>query len=130
MKKLFFAALAATVLTACQQSLEEKAAQEAQLYTKKNCPAKIADNLRMDSLTFEAGTHTLHYYYTLLGASDSVGLLDDEIARDALLGELKNTTKMMVYKEAGYDFAYTYHSEKNPNVVLFETVYKKKDYDK
>ena len=35
---------------------------------------------------------------------------------------------MMAYKEAGYRFAYTYHSQKNPQVVIFQTVFSEKDY--
>ena len=129
MKNLITFALAVIVFTACQESLEEKAAQEAKMYTQKNCPAMIGENLRMDSLTFEISTRTLHYYYTLSGIADSVGLLDEETARGSLLNELKNTTSMMVYKEAGYRFAYTYHSQKNPKKILFDMVFSEKDYN-
>ena len=129
MKNLITFALAVIVFTACQESLEEKAAQEAKMYTQKNCPAMIGENLRMDSLTFELPTRTLHYYYTLSGVADSVGLLDDETARNSLLNELKNTTSMMAYKEAGYRFAYTYHSQKNPKTILFDMVFSEKDYN-
>lgn len=116
------------VLMGCQESLDEKAAKEAELYTKKNCPAQIAENLTMDSLTFESQTRTLHYYYTITGAADSVGLLNPETARSALLTELKNTTSMMAYKKAGYSFAYTYHSKRQRGTKLFETVFKASDY--
>ena len=129
MKNLITFALAAIVFAACQESLEEKAAQEAKMYTQKNCPAMIGENLRMDSLTFEISTRTLHYYYTLSGIADTVGLLDEETARGSLLNELKNTTSMMVYKEAGYRFAYTYHSQKNPKTILFDMVFSEKDYN-
>ena len=129
MKNLITFALAAIVFAACQESLEEKAAQEAKMYTQKNCPAMIGENLRMDSLTFEISTRTLHYYYTLSGIADSVGLLDEETARGSLLNELKNTTSMMAYKEAGYRFAYTYHSQKNPKTILFDMVFSEKDYN-
>ena len=121
--------IAALLLTACQETLEEKAAKEAEIYTKKNCPARIADNLTMDSLTYEQQTRTLHYYYTITGAADSVGLLNPETARSALLTELKNTTSMMAYKEAGFAFAYTYHSQRHRGTVLYETVFKDKDYN-
>ena len=129
MKNLITFALAAIVFAACQESLEEKAAQEAKMYTQKNCPAMIGENLRMDSLTFEISTRTLHYYYTLSGIADSVGLLDEETARGSLLNELKNTTSMMAYKGAGYRFAYTYHSQKNPKTILFDMVFSEKDYN-
>lgn len=128
MRKTLLTLMAALLLTACQESLEEKAANEAKLYTKKNCPARIADNLTVDSLTYEPQTRTLHYYYTITGAADSVGRLNPEAARSALLTELKNTTSMMAFKEAGFAFAYTYHSQRHRGTVLYETVFKAKDY--
>ena len=119
---------AALTFAACQESLEEKAAREAELYTKKNCPSLIAKNMTMDSLTFEANTHTLHFYYTLSGEADTVGVMNQIDAKTLLLSELKNTTAMLAYKDAGYNFAYTYHSQKNPQVVIFQTVFSEKDY--
>ena len=130
MKKLFVFALAIITFYACQETLEEKAIREAQLYTKKNCPSQIAENIIIDSLVFEASTHTLHYYYTLTGIADSVGLLNQDEARSSLLKELKNTTSMAGYKEAGYQFAYSYRSQKDPETILFETVFTQKDYNK
>jgi hypothetical protein len=130
MKKLFVFALAIITFYACQETLEEKAIREAQLYTKKNCPSQIAENIIIDSLVFEASTHTLHYYYTLTGIADSVGLLNQDEARSSLLKELKNTTSMAGYKEAGYQFAYSYRSQKDPETMLFETVFTQKDYNK
>lgn len=129
MKKVFVFILATLTFAACQESLEEKAAREAEMYTKKNCPSQMSENIRMDSLTFESATHTLHYYYTLTGIADSIGAFDTNEARNTMLAGLKNTTAMGAYKEAGYQFVYTYHSEKNPKTVLFETVFSRKDYD-
>ena len=128
MKKVIVFALAALTFAACQESLEEKAAREAELYTKKNCPSLIAKNMTMDSLTFEANTHTLHFYYTLSGEADTVGVMNQIDAKTLLLSELKNTTAMLAYKDAGYNFAYTYHSQKNPQVVIFQTIFSEKDY--
>ena len=128
MKKLFLFVLGALTFAACQESLEEKAAREVKMYTRKNCPAKISDTVIMDSLTFEASTHTLHYYYTMTGAADSVGLLNKADARAALLAALRNETSTAAFKEAGYNFAYTYHSQKSPKTILFDTVFGKKDY--
>ena len=129
MKQLIAFALVGVLFAACQESLEEKAAKEAELYTKKNCPAKIDENITIDSLTFEISTRTLHYYYTLSGIADSVGLLNEETVLNSLLNELKNTTSMMGYKEEGYRFAYTYRSQKNPKTILFDMVFTEKDYN-
>jgi hypothetical protein len=128
MKKYLLLVAMTITLCACQQTLEEQAAKEAKLYTQKNCPAQLDETLIVDSLTFEAATHTLHYYYTLIGKADSVGAVNPQEARKALVNALKNTTTMMAYKEAGYRFAYTYKSQKDPRTVLFETVLTKKDY--
>ena len=129
MKKLLVFALVAMTTIACQESLEQKAAREAELYTRKNCPSQISENIIIDSMTFEASTHTLHYYYTLTGVADSVGVLNPSDARGALLAGLKNTTALGAYKDAGYQFVYTYRSQKNPQTVYFETVLSKKDYE-
>ena len=118
----------ALTLAACQESLEERAAREAQMYTKKNCPAKISETVIMDSMTFEAQTHTIHYYYTLTGIADNDSTLNPDEARANLLAALKNTTALSVYKEEKYRFAYTYHSEKSPETVLYETTFADGDY--
>ena len=128
MKKLFVFALIALTFAACQESLDERAAREAKMYTKKNCPAKISETVVMDSMTFEADTRTLHYYYTLTGIADSLGIEDMDEARSRLLAELKNTTALASFKEEGFRFAYTYHSQSSPQKVHFETVFKKGDY--
>ena len=130
MKKMFVMAAMAATLMACQESLEEKAAQEARLYTRKNCPAQMTDNLIMDSLGYETGTRTMHFYYRLTGVADSVGMMNKETVRQSLLSELKNTTSMQAYKDAGFNFAYTYRSEKHPDVVLYDVVFTEKDYGK
>ena len=128
MKKLFVFALMALTFSACQESLDERAAREAKMYTKKNCPARISETVVMDSMTFEADTRTLHYYYTLTGMADSLGVEDRDEARSRLLAELKNSTALASFKEEGFRFAYTYHSQRSPQTVHFETVFKKGDY--
>lgn len=116
------------LLAGCQESLEEKCASECKAYTQKNCPARLDDKCIVDSLTFEANSHTLHYYYTLTGVADSVGLLNSTEVKSALLDQLSNTTSMKAYKDAGYSFAYTYYSQKRPDLVLFDVRLTKKDY--
>ena len=70
MKKLWVLSAIMMLLTACQESLEDRCAREAKEYTRKNCPAKMDNNSILDSLTFERETHTLHYYYRLTGFAD------------------------------------------------------------
>ena len=118
----------ALTFAACQESLEERAAREAETYTKKNCPAKISETVIMDSMIFEKETRTLHYYYTLTGVADSLGVDNKDEARSSLLAALKNNTALASFKEEGFNFAYTYHSQKSPQTLHFETVLKKGDY--
>ena len=127
-KSIISLATAVLLLTACQETLEEKCQRECKLYTKKNCPAQLDKNVIIDSLTFEASTHTLHYHYTLTGQADSVGILSQEEVKKALLGQLRNSTTMKSYKDEGYTFTYTYHSQRRPSLVLFEQTLTKKDY--
>ena len=124
---LLLTAAIAVAMAACQESLDQKAAHEALMFTQKNCPARMSDNLTIDSMVFEPATHTLHYYYTLTAPADSVGLFGETL-RKVLLTDLKNTTALMAYKEAGYQFAYTYYSEQEPGLVLFEAIFNEKDY--
>jgi hypothetical protein len=128
-KKHLIALLTATLtMVACQESLNEKCARECRQYTQKNCPAQIDNHTIIDSMTFEAATRTIHYYYTLTGVADSVGLLSHEEVHQALRDQVRNTTMMRAYKEEGYNFTYTYHSQRRPELVLFEETLTKKDY--
>ena len=128
MKKVFVFACLALLFAACQESLEDRCAREAKEYTAKNCPARMDQNIILDSLTFERNTHTLHYYYRLTGIADNEEKLDSLKAVKTLKDGLKNTTAMKTYKDNGYNFTYTYHSERDPKKVLFEATFTEKDY--
>ena len=128
MKKIILFAGLVLLFSACQESLEDKCAREAKAYTAKNCPAKMEENIIMDSLTFERETHTLHYYYRMTGVADKERALDTALAKKLLTETLKNTTAMKVYKDNSYNFTYTYRSEKDPSKVLFDLTLTEKDY--
>ena len=128
MKKVWVIVLFAMVIAACQESLEDRCEREAKEYTAKNCPAKMDSNLRIDSLTFDRKTHTLHYHYTLTDFADRPGVLEAAGAEDLLRKELKNTTTMKTYKDQGYNFRYTYRSEKDPKTIRLDVTFTKKDY--
>lgn len=128
MKTIVYVAIAALALSSCQESLEERCAREAKDYTEKKCPAKIGENTIIDSLTFDRATHTMHYYYTLTGAADNPEVVMNTDPSGLLIQQLKNSTIMKAYKDAGYNFAYTYHSQKKKGLVLFEKTLTPKDY--
>lgn len=127
-KTLLWAATALLLLAGCQQSLEEKAANEARKFTRENCPSPMGENMIIDSMTFDASTRTLHYHYRLTGAADANPQLDGTEARKALLHDLKNTTAIKSYKDAGFNFAYTYRSQKDPSRIVFDFKFTAADY--
>ena len=128
MKKIWLFVVFICLFTACQESLEDRCAREAQEYTRKNCPIKLDNTTILDSMTFERTTHTIHYYYRLTGVADNDSILQMIDAIGPLKQELKNATSLRIYKENKYRFAYTFHSEKDPQKVLIDVVFTDKDY--
>ncbi len=128
MKKYWAILAIAGALTACQESLEDRCAREAETFTRKNCPAKMGNNTTLDSLTFDRDSHTLRYYYHLSGTADQDSIMDKIDATEVLRKELKNTTSLQLYKENRYKFGYTFYSEKNPGKVLLDVLFTEEDY--
>jgi len=128
MKKYWIIAAITLLFNACQESLEDRCAREAQEYTRKNCPAKMDNNTILDSMTFERSSHTLHYYYKLTGFADQDSIVKSIDAVNVLKKELKNTTGLKLYKDNHYRFAYTFRSEKDPDKILIDVVFTDKDY--
>lgn len=127
MKKICTLLIMTVLLTGCQETLEERAARESRDYTEKHCPAPIAYQVTMDSMTFDKASHTFSYYYSLNGTLDDSTYLKQSNPRDMLLQQVKNSTNLKIYKEAGYSFRYVYNSTKN-KVTLFDVTFKQKDY--
>ena len=68
----------------------------------------------MDSMVFEPSSRTIHYYYSLVGNADNeqaVNAKKSEL-RKALRDALKADTGTKGYKDAGFNFRYTYRSGK------------------
>lgn len=128
MKKIVLGVFSVLMLTACQETMDERCAREAREYTEKKCPAKIIDGVTIDSLVFYPKSRTLTYYYTADGVIDNAEALKEYDLRGMMLKELKNSTAMKDYKEAGYNFGYVYYSTKNKGTRLFEATFREKDY--
>lgn len=128
MRKFICLLIASCLLTACQESLEDKCVREAKEYTEKKCPAPIGKDMVIDSMTFDRATHTLHYYYTLSGHADNSELTQTVDVYDILLEQIKNATSVKEYKDAGYSFSYTYRSAKDKTNILFEYTFTQEDY--
>ena len=128
MKKYWIIPVFALLLAACQESLEDRCAREAEEYTRKNCPAKMDNNTTLDSMTFDRSSHTLHYYYTLTGFADQDSIVQKIDAVNVLKNEVRNSTGLKLYKDHQYRFAYTFRSEKDPEKILIDVVFTDKDY--
>ena len=131
MKKTFLllTTMMMVVLTSCQETLEERCEREAKTFTEKNCPLRVAPGIAMDSMTFDKATHTIAYIYTLSGVVDDTAVINQSQPRERLLQEVKNSTNMKLYKEAGFSFRYTYFSTKEKGTKLFEATFRKSDYN-
>ena len=125
-KLLIIATMAALVCTSCQESLEDKCAKEAAEFTSKKCPSRIDENTQIDSMTFDKSTHTLAYWYHLTGNADNPEIFKRVNLRKSLIEQIKNSTSMQDYKDAGYTFRYVYRSQKE-NQVYFDATVTKKD---
>lgn len=130
MKKIILFALFAFVQTACHESLEDRAAREAKEYTEKYCPTPVNNFTRTDSVVFDKATRTYHYYCTLMGRVDDAEIINKNKSKinEGLRQSIVESTSIKAYKEAGFHFTYTCRSQKNPQLVLFESTYTKKDY--
>lgn len=128
MKKTVVLLMGIMLLTACQESLEDRCAREAKEFTEKNCPRAVDKEIVLDSMTFEKSTHTISYLYTLMGTLDDPQRIDSKHFRELLLMEVKNSTNLKLYKDAGYSFRYCYYSEKENGTKLFEATFRKSDY--
>jgi nitrous oxide reductase accessory protein NosL len=62
-QKIYTILMMTALLAGCQETLEERAARESRDYTEKHCPAHIAYQVTMDSMTFDKASHTFGYYY-------------------------------------------------------------------
>ncbi|MBQ7419267.1 MAG: hypothetical protein IJV17_00845 [Prevotella sp.] len=120
--------IALLLVCSCQETLEERCAREAKEYSEKHCPAPIAPNVTIDSMSFDVPSHTLTYSYTLSGAADDTAVVRRNDPKGQMLQYLKNATAMKPYKDAGYNFRYIYYSTKNKGQKIYEATFQEKDY--
>ena len=122
MKKAIFCTIAALMLMGCQKSIEDRAEQEGRDYTRKFCPTPVDNYSRTDSLVFDRTARTFIYYCTLTDVMDDPELIEKNSTEltDGLQRSLRESTALKLYKDAGIGFKYVLHSEKNPELVLYE----------
>ena len=128
MKKSVVLLAISTLFIACQESLEERCAREAKTYTEKHCPVRVAADIVFDSMSFDKTSHIISYAYTVQGVLDDADIINRNMPRERLLMEVKNSTHLNLYKEAGYSFRYVYYSAKKKGTQLFEATFRQSDY--
>lgn len=130
MRKIYILLLGPALFAACHESMEKRAQREAKEYTAKYCPTPAVNCTRTDSVVFYPETKTYHYYCSFVDKMDDAEIINKnrQLIDDMLLKSIIESTELKPFKEAGFTFAYTCHSDKNPQKVLFETKYTKKRY--
>ena len=131
MKKIFLMISAIILMTACQESLEERAAREAREVTESKCPMPVGNNLYLDSIVFNIPTHTPTQYFRFVGDTDNdsvTTVLKGNDVKGTLVQELKNTPNYKALREHGVSFRYIYRSTKNPETTYLDITITQKDY--
>lgn len=113
----------AALFSACtqRQTLDEKALHDAREYNRRYCPTPVINYMRTDSISFDASRHTFTYHCSfcdLLDSKEIVELNKDKITNN-LQNNIKHSTSVKTYVEAGYHFHYVCRSESSPGTVLF-----------
>ena len=132
MKKILLFTIALLLLTACQESLEEKAAREAREVTESKCPMPIGDNMYLDSIVFDIPTLTQTQYFRFTGNSDNDSTVENIVSNNDLKGtlvkELKNTPSYKALMNKGISFRYIYGSTAEPEKTYIDITVTKEDY--
>lgn len=119
---------ATALLTACQESLEERAAREARELTETKCPMPIDDNIMLDSVVFDIPSLTQTQYFCVFNALDNDSLFELTDSRALLIAELKNSPSYRPLMERGVSFRYVYQSRKRAGHVLLDMTLRPEDY--
>ena len=130
MQALGISLLLCFTLSACHESLSDRAARESKEYTEKFCPTPVINDERTDSMSFDKTTRTMNYYRTLSGKADNPQVIkfNAKKLRSVLLKALIDDPSSQAYKNAGFNFHFLYRSAKHKGKILFEVIYTPKNY--
>lgn len=130
MKKLLCAFALGVLISACAESVEEKAERDSREFTRKFCPTPYVNNERTDSQVFCRDTKTMTYYRTLRGSADNLPAIEANKSRlhEALREGLSRNTALKPYKEAGFRVRFIYRSASDNTTVLYEDSFDLKDF--
>ena len=125
---LILLSLLSFVLTSCKkQTIEERIAQEAKLFTQKNCPKEIDKFTTLDSCSFDIVKRTYYYDYTVHGDLDVDSLYTQDLHdlfHTQLLADIKNSITLKNCKDAGLTFCYRYYSDKTGKLRMVQKLTK------
>lgn len=125
---LLFLGLSPFILSSCQESIEDRCLREALEFTKRRCPVPVDNYTTLDSISFDKKTLTRKCFYTLKGIGDDPKMLARSNPKGLLLRQLRNTTALRIYMDAGFNFEYTYFSESHKGEILFHAIFSPDDY--
>jgi hypothetical protein len=132
MKKILLMASVVMLFTACQETLEERAAREAREVTESKCPMPVGSNMYLDSIVFSIPTLTQTQYFRFTGNSDNDSTVENIVSNNDLKGtlvkELKNTPSYKALMNKGISFRYIYGSTAEPEKTYIDITVKKEDY--
>ncbi len=113
MRALFVGSLLfCTVLCACHQDSREESFAKAARELTKQCPQKIDEYTSLDSLVYNRGTSSYHYFYSLRGVNEDATkmMIDRSSFAEEIKNGIVNSVEMKPQKEAGLTFVYHYYS--------------------
>lgn len=111
------------ILSACQESRENKFERLVKEYTAK-CPQEVGEGVRIDSMKYNKKSNTNSYYYTLSGTIDSA----DSIAKkrgtmeSAMIEAVRGSVELKEYKDFKTTIDYVYFSDKTKKELLHISV--------
>ena len=128
MKKLLLSLVCLAALTACQESIEQRAARDARETTEKKCPMPIGNDGTVILERVEFDIPTLTWAESLLLDLPEEAELDNAQIKGLLVSELKNAPSYKPYMDNGFNFRYIYCRMSNPKDTLIDITLTKEDY--
>ena len=128
MKRILLLFAAVSMLAACQESIEERAAREAREMTQAKCPMPIGDNMYLDSVVFDIPTLTQSQFFSVYGDLDNDSVFGSVDTKAILLDELRNSPSYRPLLERGVAFRYRYCSTVEPKKVMLDITLTPEDY--
>lgn len=130
MRRFAILLLIMATLTACHESIEDKAERQAREYTRKNCPTPVTNSVRTDSITFDKATREYTYYCSFTDKMDNTTMVNQyrNAIHQQLTEAIKQSTSIMAFKDAGFIIVYKCRSASNPKQMLYTDRFEPKDY--